>query len=106
MSEPVCSQCGLCCQLFLINLSEVEYRSREYQTIFSDLALFEDFDAAASCGANILGQHTDGSCIYLAEGKCSIHERRPQVCRNFFCKGNEPEFAQMRKDIEEARNGG
>jgi len=103
MSKHTCTQCGLCCQLFLINLNESEYRSGAYQTIFGDLEKFDDFDEAKACGANLLDQQVDGSCIYLAGGKCSIHERRPLVCRDFFCTGDEPRFAEMRRVIEEAR---
>lgn len=83
-----CKQCGICCKLFLINLSEEEYKSKTYKTQFDEYT--DDFEEAELCGMNILAQNEDGSCIYLKDGKCSIHERRPQVCRNFFCESGEP----------------
>lgn len=101
--QSSCSMCGLCCQLFLINLNEAEYRSGQYQTIFENLEIFDDFDKATACGANIVDQAENGRCIYLEMGKCSIHESRPAVCREFFCRGKEPQFSEMRKIIEEAR---
>lgn len=33
-----------------------------------------------------LQQRDDGSCIYFLEGRCSIHARRPAVCRHFDCR--------------------
>jgi Fe-S-cluster containining protein len=101
--EPICTQCGLCCQLFSINLDEAEYKSGKFKTIFGDLETFEDFAEAEVCGAHLLAQTDTGACIYLQEGKCSIHERRPAVCQEFFCRGTEPKFAEMRKMVEEAK---
>jgi len=103
IEQKTCSMCGLCCQLFLINLNETEYRSGRYQTVFPDLEIFDDFDMATSCGANIVAQKNDGSCIYLVGGKCTIHEARPAVCREFFCRGTETKFEGMRADIDKAR---
>ncbi len=81
-----CSQCGICCKLFFVNLTEKEYKSKKYKTQFDDFPLTADFEEAELCGANILSQKEDGSCIYLQKGKCSIHKFKPQSCRNFFCK--------------------
>lgn len=103
VEQIVCSRCGLCCRLFLINLDEAEYASGEYLTVFDDLKMVEDFDQAADCGANLLAQQDDGSCIYLKAGGCNIHERRPTACREFFCGGNEDEFADMREEIRKTR---
>jgi hypothetical protein len=33
-----------------------------------------------------LQQRDDGSCIYFIDGRCSIHARRPSVCRTFDCR--------------------
>ena len=101
--KPTCSMCGLCCRLFLINLNEKEYYSGKYKTIFDERETLEDFSAAKVCGANLLKQHTDESCIYLKENKCSIHENRPAVCRGFFCTGTENKYKKMRKMIESVR---
>jgi Fe-S-cluster containining protein len=89
-----------CCRLFLINLSEDEYLSGTFQTVNSEFGSFNDFKEAEKYGLNFLGQKEDGSCIYLQGINCSIHNIRPQVCRNFFCKGAEPEFEKMRQEIK------
>jgi Fe-S-cluster containining protein len=87
----------------LINLDEKEYYSGDYLTVFDALETINDFALANECGANILKQIEDGSCIYLQSDKCSIHERRPRVCREFYCTGTEKEYAGMREIIAKAR---
>jgi len=94
-----CSQCGVCCKLFLINLNEEEYWSGKYQTVFEEFGLVE-FEEAELTGANILEQKEDGSCIYLENGKCIIHKKRPIVCRNFFCDSKEDKFKSMINKIK------
>ena len=94
-----CSQCGVCCRLFLINLTEEEYRSGRYETMFDEFV--PDFEEAEMVGANVLKQKEDNSCIYLKEGKCHIHSFRPQSCRNFFCDSQDPKFKDMIKKIDE-----
>lgn len=98
-----CSQCGICCRLFLINLSEKEYRSGKYKTQFVEFGLVPDFSKAITCGANLLKQRKNGSCIYLKNNLCSIHEIRPQVCRNFFCASGLKKHKNMIKAIDEKR---
>ena len=95
-----CSQCGICCRLFLINLTEKEYRSGKYKTQFDELGFINDFSEASACGANTLKQKEDGSCIYLKENKCSIHKTRPQVCREFFCDSKLKKFKKMIVEIK------
>ena len=96
-----CSSCGTCCKLFLINLTEEEYRSRKYKSSF-----IEDFEEAEQCGANIIDQKKDDSCFYLKSGKCSIYETRPLSCRNFLCSSDNPNFAGMIERINQSRNSG
>jgi len=95
-----CSQCGLCCRLFLVNLAEEEYQSGEYRTQLEEFGLIDDFHKAAACGANILKQKEDGNCIYLKRNSCSIHKIRPQVCREFFCTSKLKKFRKMIEQIE------
>ncbi len=97
-----CSQCGTCCKLFLINLTKEEYFSRKYKTQFKELT--KDFEEAELCGANILAQKKDNSCIYLKNNKCSIHSIRPVSCRNFFCDSKEPNFQGMIKEINKNKS--
>lgn len=77
----------------MINLNEEEYRSKRYKTQFTEFV--DDFEEAELVGANILAQNEDKSCIYLKEGKCLIHDKRPQSCRNFFCDSKEERFQEM-----------
>lgn len=93
-----CSKCGICCKLFLISLTEEEYKSMKYKTQFEEFGLTEDFKEAEMCGANIITPNKDGSCMYLIKGKCSIHKTRPRSCRNFFC--TDTKFKTMIKKIE------
>lgn len=98
-----CTQCGLCCRLFLVNLAEEEYKSGIYRTQFEEFGLIDDFHKAIVCGANILKQKEDGSCIYLTANKCSIHNIRPQVCREFFYTSKLKKFRKMIEQIEKKR---
>jgi len=79
-----CNGCGLCCKLFLINLSRKEYQSGKYQTMFATNGAMDNFKQARRCGANLLAQRPDGGCIYLKDNKCGIHANRPKACRDFF----------------------
>jgi len=90
-----CDQCGVCCKLFLINLTEKEYKSKKYKTQFEEFGLTEDFQEAEMCGANIITQKEDGSCCYLEKSRCSIHNNRPEACKAFFCKSDNPQFKEM-----------
>ena len=98
-----CSQCGVCCKLFMINLSKEEYLSDNYKTLFDEFGKV-GFVEAEFTGANILKQKDDGSCIYLEKGKCSIHEKRPHACRRFFCDSKEKQFQSMIEKIKKAKN--
>ena len=97
--EDKCFECGICCKLFLIDLSEEEYKSREFKTQFDKFDFIDDFDWAEECGANIIEQDSKGGCIYLKNGKCSIHQRRPESCREFFCMSKDKRFKEMIKHI-------
>ena len=110
-----CSQCGVCCNLFLINLSEEEYKSGRYQTMFDEfvhdaeeskiLGTHEmSFEEAEMVGANILKQKENKACIYLKNNKCSIHSFRPKACKNFFCSSEEEKFKKMIKTIKEYKD--
>ena len=90
-----CNGCGLCCHLFLINLSQSEYESGNYRTMFAEYEKPESFSLAKDCGANLLAKKKDGSCVYLTRGRCSIHEMRPEVCREFFCSSKAKRFENM-----------
>jgi Fe-S-cluster containining protein len=96
-----CNGCGLCCKLFLINLSKEEYQSGKYRIMFEQYGLMADFGEAKKCGANLLAKKDDGSCIYLDGNQCGIHADRPKVCQAFFCTSKAKKFQSMVKIIKE-----
>ena len=109
-----CSQCGVCCKLFLITLTEEEYKSKRYKMQFDEfvddaeeseiLGTHEmGFEEAELCAANIIEQKKDGSCFYLKDKKCSIHDKRPQACRKFFCNSDKKEFQSMIEKIKKEK---
>jgi len=91
--------CGVCCKLFLINLSEEEYCSGNYKTVSDNFEFDDEFIDIKSYGGNILIQNDDGSCIYQKDNKCSIHKKRPIVCRNFYCTSKNKRFKSMIEKI-------
>jgi len=100
----LCNSCGLCCKLFYINLSEKEYRSGRFRTIFSHINKIDDFKLAKSCGANLLTKKENGECVYLKGNRCRIHADRPEVCRSFYCTSKAKRFQEMIKIINQARS--
>jgi Fe-S-cluster containining protein len=98
-----CSQCGICCCLFLINLTKKEWLSGKYKTQFEKFNLDNNFITAKKYGGHLLSQKKDGSCIYLKNNSCSVHRRRPQSCKDFFCKSKLKKFKRMISLIEEKR---
>jgi len=87
--------------LFLINLTEEEYKSGKYKTQFEKFVTFKNFKKAELCGANIIEQKKDGSCYYLKGTECSIHDSRPVACRKFFCNSKNKKFKTMIGEIKE-----
>ncbi len=100
-----CLGCGTCCKLFLINLTEKEYNSGKYKTQFRLFGKVKDFKEAERSASNIIEQKEDGSCIYLKEGRCSIHNKRPKSCRAFFCTSKNKQFKSMIEKIKKAKEG-
>lgn len=101
LKSNTCNQCGTCCKIFYINLSQREYESKKYQTVFGGFDNFLEYSDAVECGANFLNKDADGSCIYLKDNSCSIHVERPQVCRAFFCDSEDKNFDEMHRLIAE-----
>ena len=64
----------------------------------------EDFEEAELTGANILAQKEDNkTCIYLENNKCSIHNHRPQSCKDFFCDSKKERFKAMIEKINNSK---
>ncbi|MDD3044123.1 MAG: YkgJ family cysteine cluster protein [Candidatus Delongbacteria bacterium] len=98
-----CRGCAVCCTLFPVPLNSKELYSGKYQTETDAWRDFEDFSEIEEYGLNILKKNPDGSCVYLKELRCTIYENRPQVCRDFFCGSDKPEFEGMADEINNAK---
>jgi len=98
-----CFQCGVCCRLFSINLNEEEWKSGQFETVIKTVDTNELFTTVEQYGGNIIKEQKDGSCIYLKGDLCSIHERRPQACRDFFCASKDKKFKNMIQIIKKQR---
>ena len=72
-----CQECGgACCRSF----SDVELTWDEYERLH-DLG-------ARRLQLSLFGPHKleiDYGCEFLVDGRCSIYEARPDICRRFFC---------------------
>ncbi len=99
-----CSQCGICCRLFFINLNQKEWETGYYKTQVKKSDYDDDFSLVQKYGGNLLCQKEDGSCIYLKENVCSIHKRRPESCRDFFCSSKAKKYKAMIRMIKENRD--
>jgi hypothetical protein len=70
-----CNGCTICCQSDAIRLLPGDDPS-QYQTVPHPLAP----------GQLMLDHQQDGSCIYLGTEGCTIHDRRPRMCRDMDCR--------------------
>ena len=72
-----CQKCGgVCCSSF----ASVEISWDEYERL-QDLG-------AKRLQLSLFGSHKfeiDYGCEFLSQGRCSIYEARPDICRRFFC---------------------
>ena len=68
---PACVGCGQCCHM-LVELNPA------IDDVPEELVVEHN-------GVRCLDQHGDGACVALerATRRCTIYERRPQVCRDF-----------------------
>lgn len=71
-----CNGCTACCRgevvMLLPGRDDVESYEHEIVTL--------------PVGTGPVLKKVDGHCIYLADDRCSIHERAPTVCRVFDCR--------------------
>lgn len=75
----ICRQCSRCCYDKVIQVNPYEV-SRLARTLhISGKELRARFTVAGR--GEYLAQNEDGSCVFLSEGGCTVHEGRPLVCR-------------------------
>lgn len=70
-----CNGCTLCCQNDLLRLLPGD-----------DPSQYETMPHPLMPGQLALAHKPEGSCVYLGSTGCSIHERRPQMCREMDCR--------------------
>lgn len=78
MTPIACGSCRACCLRDVVKLHPK----------LDDIDTFDwhvEQDAAGNQFA-VLDRNEDGSCVYLGAGGCTIHERKPMVCRAFDCR--------------------
>src|SRR3954466_3796378 len=80
--EVKCGSCTACCRSEIIMLVDGDDPS-QYETI--ELATPNPFTGAEVTLA--LKHRPDGACVYLGDAGCTIHDRRPKICRVFSCVG-------------------
>ncbi len=80
-NDPRCTQCdGACCRGF----PSVELTWEEYERL--------ERLGAGRLHLPLVGHPLlliDYCCEFLADGRCTIYEHRPDICRRFTCQGLE-----------------
>lgn len=71
-----CAGCAACCRDTVIVDEAFGDDPTQYDTVPVDDGTFR-----------ALRRRPDGACTYLADGRCTIYERRPALCRAFDCRG-------------------
>ena len=78
-ADVPCNGCTACCHGDLVFIHpECGDIASEYQTMRMAHPITNQMGDAL--------QHRNGSCIYLGAIGCTIHARRPSMCREFDCR--------------------
>jgi Fe-S-cluster containining protein len=86
---PRCA--AACCREWSVGLSLDEHLSGRFASqktcVLSREPCDKDVPGCANLGYE-LRKGADGACLHLdADGRCGIYDARPQVCRDFTCRG-------------------
>lgn len=83
-----CGSCTACCRKELVALIEgdnlADYPEAEEASTHVKAFLA---DALPEAIGWMIPHGSDGACVYVKHGRCSIYEKRPQMCRAFSCVG-------------------
>jgi Fe-S-cluster containining protein len=99
-ADVPCGSCNACCRTFhQIHLRPGENRARK--------RLPREYLSAAGGlppGYLLLGYTESGACPVLIDGRCTIYEDRPLVCRTYDCRmyaasGVEPDRAEIAAQV-------
>lgn len=80
-----CRQCGTCCRWSgHVLLEEEDIFRLSAAAGLSEEAFIARYTVLASNRRKLsLADAPDGSCILLADGRCTLYEARPAQCRDF-----------------------
>lgn len=70
-----CGACSACCRGEAVILTDED-----------DAGQYETMPAMVEGVAYLVLAKRNGACVYLKEGRCSIHGRAPLMCRVFDCR--------------------
>lgn len=74
MTVP-CNGCTLCCQNDCIRLLPGD-----------DISIYQTQPHPYLSGALMIAHKPQGSCVYLGASGCTIHDTKPQMCREMDCR--------------------
>lgn len=80
-ADVPCGSCNLCCRTLMVPLSKEEVESGQYDGHYARITAPD----GRHMGHALLRRPT-GECVYLVDGRCSIHGRAPHVCQRFDCR--------------------
>lgn len=84
-SDSKCRHCGECCRYFIPVLPEELQKISDYLGVTDSQSLTDpDFQDPA---LSFLAKDADDHCqLQTADGLCSVHAVKPQICRNWVCE--------------------
>jgi uncharacterized protein len=77
--DVACGDCRGCC----VSSYYVKVRAHEVDAIAH---IGADHLQEGPNGARLMGFDTDGHCLMLRDGNCSIYRHRPETCRTYDCR--------------------
>ena len=79
-----CNKCARCCEYFTFEISG------DNKQWISELKKFFEFTrpelASIIEEPNLFALQFKTPCKFLKDKRCSIYEKRPEICRNFLCR--------------------
>jgi len=84
LKDPPCAQCDACCCR--------KHGSKEFAVVLApdEEELFREVAVTASVYSHdhrdrVIPFDADGNCVLLRDRLCSVHDRKPRLCRRFSC---------------------
>lgn len=77
-----CGTCTACCTSSYFKVVEAD----EVETINKIPKHLRHYSPGLSEGSILIGYDSNGHCVMLKDGQCSIYDFRPKMCREFDCR--------------------